>query len=132
MDIKTGDEVRVKPPSTRYRKHSAEGYAGRVTKVARKYATAEYEHKYEDSLGEHTRTTTIEFEIATGRERYCNTNHPTYVYTPEAIELKNRAESATAAIKDSGLEFRIGHQHDFPLECLEALAAVLRDHGMVS
>lgn len=132
MDIKTGDEVRVIPRSNRYRKHPAEGYAGKVTKVARKYATAEYEHKYKDSLGEHVRTDTIEFEIETGRERDSQTNYPAYVYTPEAIELKNRAEAAKATLKDSGLEFRLGHQRDFSPECLEALAAVLREHGMAS
>lgn len=132
MDISVGSEVRVKPPSTRYTKHPAGGYAGRVTKVARKYATAEYEHKYEDSHGERSRTVTIEFEIETGRERYNNTNHPAYVYTAAAMERKTRTEAAADVITNSGLEFRIGHQRDFSLECLEALAAVLRDHGMVS
>jgi hypothetical protein len=129
MNINVGDEVRVKPASyRRHDKHPRDGYPGRITKVARKYATAEYTLEYADSSGLNSSTRIIEFDMETGRERDNNTNYPAYVYTPEMMDRKIRWEAALAILKDGDLEIRLGRVHSFTLEYLEALAEVIEAH----
>ena len=125
MDIKVDDEVRVVEPSYRRSSEKPEnGYLGRVTRIARKYATAEYE--VSDASGCFTRT--VEFEIASGRERSNDSNYITWVFTPDEMDLKLRRKAAIATLKAHFIEFRIGHETRFTLEQLEALAATAEEY----
>jgi hypothetical protein len=126
--VKIGGEVRITPyrPS-KYDKTPEGGYAGTVTKVGRKYATAEYEMAYSDYDGTERRLDkTVEFDMTTGIERRTTTTTGLYVRTPEQVERDNRYTAALAVLKDRGLEFRLGRERSFSLELLEALAEVVK------
>jgi hypothetical protein len=126
MDIKVGDEVRVVEPNYRRRHENrpANGYPGRVTKVAHKYATAEYE--VPNGSGYYART--VEFEIANGRERASNSNYVTFVCTPEEMDRSLRRSAALDTLKAHFIEIKMGHAASFTLEQLEALAATAEEY----
>jgi hypothetical protein len=126
MKFNVGDTVRVKPSSrSRYDTHTDDGYPGRVTNVARKYATAEYAITYDRPNGPYTRTRTIDFDMSTGRERG-NDNYPVYVYTPDDLDRRNRRNAAIQALKDHHIDIAMGYSGRFTLERLEDLAGVVK------
>ena len=125
QSIKVGDKVRV-IMSRRY--GHGKIWAGRVTKVARKYATAEYEVETTYLNGKPKREKrTIEFDMATGIDRYAHGG--TYgdrVRTPAQLEEADRRTGALAALRDHGIEFRPGRERTLTLKQVEALAEVVK------
>jgi hypothetical protein len=122
-DIKVGDEVRVLKHRNRYSSFPAEGYAGTVTKIARKYATATYTRQrtaYPAGPVEDT----VEFDMQTGRVRDGSTNYDIYVQTAEQYERDQRLSAAIAALTARKIQLDFGH--GLTLEQIEALAEVVK------
>lgn len=118
MDIKVGDEVRIVRPGARY--HGAGspegGWPGRVTRAARKYATAEYD------AGRGTET--IEFDMGTGTERgSVNSTYAARVRTPGEMERLARQDRARKTLFKAGVSVA-GDWSRLTLEQWEALAEV--------
>lgn len=114
--IKVGDEVRVFPGCWRPGYPAPdEGYPATVTKVGRRYATAQYAHG------------TAEFDIATGRERGAQGNYCTHVESVQQAEQDARRRRAEDALRSIGLAFTAtGHRERLTLEQIEALADLAR------
>lgn len=124
--LQKGDEVRVFSRS-RYQQRAPEGgWIGSVTRVGRKYATAEYETQDGQGDGVRTSRRTIEFDLASGNERGDRTQNGKCVRTPEQVEDGKRRADALDALKAWDIEFRLGRHHDVTTEQLEQLAAVVR------
>jgi predicted secreted protein len=127
-DYKVGDEVRVFHRD-RYTPGAPSGYAGKVTKAARRYATAEYERTrkvvpWHDET--ETVTDSVEFDMATGVERGYQHNGR-LVKTPAQVAEDERRKEAIYVLKEAGIEFRLGRERSFTLEQVEALAEVVKD-----
>ena len=123
-DINPGDEVRV-IEGRRY--GSGQIWAGRIAKVARKYATAEYETTRTDWNGKPKREKrTVEFDMTTGWERGTYGTYGIRVRTPAQIEEQERRAGALAEIKAHGIEFKSGRERMLTLEQVEALAEVVK------
>ena len=107
-EIREGDEVRI------FEHRAPEGgWAGKVTKVARKYATVEYEQA------------TTEFDMGTGIERGYKGNNSTYatrVKTLAEVALDQRRSTASQTLFRAGVS--VNYPHRLSLEQLEALAEV--------
>lgn len=115
--LAVGDVVRVFSPRQRRRDDGPqEGREARVTKVARKYATAEYD------LDRYAQV--IEFDIETGRERGSEGSYSRYVLTPAQVDARNQYAEAIGTLKEAGLEPRPGRRVDAGLAI--ALAALAR------
>ena len=124
-DYKVGDEVRVF--ADRRRPNVEGGYPGKVTKVGRKYGTAEYEVATQDWRGlPRTDTRTIEFSLDDGSERGNTSNYAATVETPAQVLEDQRRRNAIAVLASAGIEFRIGRERWFTLEQIEALAEVVK------
>lgn len=122
---KAGDEVRVF--ADRRHPNVEGGYPGKVTKVGRKYGTAEYEVATQDWRGNPgTDKRTIEFSLDDGTERGSTSSYAATVRTPAQVAEDQRRRAAIAALKAAGIEFRIGREHSFTLEQVEALAEVVK------
>ena len=120
-DIKPGDEVRVLNTRGSFPK---DGYAGIVTKVARKYATATYIRQrtaYPAGPVEET----VEFDMQTGqaRENY-TTSYGIYVLTAEQRERDQRREAANTVL--TARKIRLDFGHGLTLEQVESLAEVVK------
>ena len=133
-DIKPGDEVRV-IEGRRYGSNRI--WTGRIAKVARKYATAEYETTRTDWNGKpKAEKRTVEFDMATGWERGTYGTYGIQVRTPAQIDEQERRAGALAEIKAHGVEFKAGRERALTLEQVEALAEVVKtwdtDAGLVA
>lgn len=122
--MRAGDEVRVFSRS-RHQPAPEGGWPGRVTRVGRKYATAEYETQDPDYAGG-TRVSlrTVEFDIETGDERGDRTQTGKYARSPEQVERGKRRAYAVAALSTCGIELRSSHR--LTTEQIEQLAAVVK------
>jgi len=130
-DYKAGDEVRVFHRD-RYTPGPAAGYAGKVTKAARRYATAEYERTrkvvpWHDET--ETVTDSVEFDMTTGIERGYQHNGRLVKTPAQVAEDERRKEAIKEAIyvlSEAGIEFRLGRERSFTLEQIESLAEVVK------
>lgn len=125
ITVNPGDEVRVIEGRRRYGRSNI--WTGRITSVARKYATAEYEVDTTYLNGKPKREKrTIEFDMATGYERYTYGTYGSRVRTPAQLDRAERHAAAVALLKAHHLEFAPGHANSFTLEQVEALAEVVK------
>lgn len=126
--LKAGDEVRVFRRGM-YVRDPAEGWTGTVTKVGRKYGTAEYEYipAAWSGTGRRTREATVEFDLATGYEKGDQYGNGVRVKTLEQVALDERTKAAEKVLRDAG--FVTHAASTSPLELLEALAAVVEKFG---
>jgi hypothetical protein len=122
-DYKEGDEVRVF--DRRAHRQSRNAYPGTVVSVARKYAIAEYERIFSRSDGtESSQTSTVQFDMATGRERGVDSMYCLLVMSRERAEADDRQAAAEQDLRDVGV--RLDSGHSFTLEQIEALAEVVK------
>ena len=129
-DTKVGDKLRVIDRSP-YRNQPDGGWPATVVKVGRKYATAIYETTHTDWRGQETRNErTVEFDMATGREKGSTTNYGLRVETPEQVEQVARKSAAESVLH--ARKIRLDFGHGLTLEQIEALAEVVKTFGAVS
>jgi hypothetical protein len=124
-DYKVGDEVRVF--ADRRHPNVEGGYPGKVTKVGRKYGTAEYEVATQDWRGNPgSDRRTIEFSLDDGRERGSSSYYAATVRTTAQVAEDRRHRNAVAVLAAAGIEFRAGRERRFTLGQVEALAEVVK------
>lgn len=122
--ISEGDEVRVFNRS-RYASTPEGGYQAVVTRVGRKYATAEYQRARTDFMGRPTsRAGTVEFDMATGYEKGDEYGNGLRVLTPAQVEADARLTAARAVLREVGVD--ITARSRLTGEQIEALAEVAK------
>jgi hypothetical protein len=120
-----GQEVRVFEHRRGVR-NPDDGYPGTVTKVGRKYGTAEYDITTTNWNGEpHVWHRSVVFCLDSGTERDGG-SYAVKVRTPAQVAEDQRRSAALSVIKSAGIEFRIGRERRFTLEQVEALAEVVK------
>lgn len=125
--VKEGDEVRVFNRS-RYASTPEGGYEAVVTRVGRKYATAEYERARTDFMGRPIGAAgTVEFDMATGHEKGDEYGNGLRVLTPAQVEAEARETAARAVLRGVGVD--ITARSSLTREQIEALAEVAKTFG---
>jgi|SRR5215469_9226333 len=125
--LQIGDEVRIFSHS-RYYPAPAGGWAGIVTKVGRKYATASYETQDTNSWSRETSTSrrTIEFGMEIGIERGGTSSTSLYVRTLEQVADDSRKAAALAALRAHGIEISLARDSAVTTQQIEQLAGVVK------
>lgn len=122
--INIGDEVRLFRSRRRRGPVVPEGgYRGTVTKVGRRWASAEFEQTWTDSQGKEQQIRSeISFDLETGIVRA--DTEGLYVRTPEQLDRDERRKMAVFVLGERGIEVKLGYGNSLTLEQLEALAEV--------
>lgn len=119
--LSIGDEVRVL--TRRHTPGPEEGYAGKITRVGRIYAAADYETTRTDWRGEEvTSRHAVEFDMATGVERGASHHYGIVVRTLEQAALARRRRAAEEILRAASVSLM--SRRKFTLEQIEALAEV--------
>lgn len=114
---KVGDEVVVNVPGGRWR--TSHHPVGKVSKVAIKYCTVEYEL--------YSRQQSVEIDMSNGRERASGSGSSTWIETLARHELRMVKEQAVIVVEKHGFQIRSYYSEDRPYDDdIIAVAELLR------